>query len=104
VAQLEVAIDGEPGEGLVAVYKDGAEPRIVALDRSGPRPDWSAAFNRRPLRARGLRQLPGHRNRWTAMIRALGEQLDPALRPQLIAAVVVRSRAMWAGASAPATR
>jgi ATP-dependent helicase HepA len=103
VAQLEVAIDGDPGEGLIAVYKDGAEPRIVALDRSGTRADWSAAFNRRPLRARALRQPPGNRDRWAAMIRALGEQLDPALRPQLLAAVVFRSRPVWAGASAPAT-
>jgi ATP-dependent helicase HepA len=100
VALLEVTIDGEPGEGLVAVYKDGWEPRILALDRSGPRPDWSAAFNRRPLRARALPGPPGNRDRWTQMIRALGEQLDPALQPQLIAAVVFRSRAIWAGASA----
>ncbi len=91
VARLEVEIGQDRGEGLVAIYKDGPVFDVVAFDAAGrPRPDWAAAFRRRPLRARRASTDPAERAAWRAMVRALGGRLDAARRPYALAAVVVR--------------
>jgi len=88
VVRVEVAIGQERDEGLVAVYKDGPAFEVVAFDASGrARPDWSAAFHERSLRVSGV---AGKDRDWTAMVRRLGAQLDPARRPHALAAIVVR--------------
>jgi len=102
VAQIEIAIDSEPGEGLVALYKEGPEFTVVARDISGQlRDDWAAAFHQRPLTIRGLMEPPLSPDAWTAMVRRLGAQLEPSRRPHAIAAIAVRPRGN-AGAKAPA--
>ena len=91
VARFEVAIDGEQGEGLVAVYKDEAVFDVVVIDAAGlARPDWAAAFRQRPLGVRpvGTESIDGPD--WRDMVRRLGPQLDPARRPHALAAIVVR--------------
>jgi ATP-dependent helicase HepA len=91
VARFEVEIDQEHGEGLVAVYKDGAGLELVALDSTGrARPDWSAAIRQRPLRAQHVTSAPVDDREWMIMVRRLGAQLEPARRPHALAAVVVR--------------
>ena len=50
VARLEVDIPGQPGTGLIAIYKDGPQFEVVAFDADGrARPDWAEAFRRRSL-------------------------------------------------------
>ena len=52
VARLELT-GGESGEGVVAIYKDGPQFEIVAIDTSGRlRPAWMAALYERPPGAR----------------------------------------------------
>ena len=91
VARFEVEIGAEPGEGLVAVYKDGPVFDVVALDSEGqPRPDWAAALRQRPLRARPVSGDADDEGNWMLMVRRLGAHLEPTRRPHAIAAIVVR--------------
>jgi ATP-dependent helicase HepA len=90
VAQLEIDLGPQRGEGLIALYKDGPRFEVVALDSSGrSRPDWEAAFRGHTLRARTLR-VPDDAASWTAMIRRVGSLLAADRRPHAIAAVLVR--------------
>jgi len=100
VARFEVEIGAEPGEGIVAFYKEGPGFEVVAVDASGRfRPDWAAAFRpdaaTRSGSARGWRARPvtgaaaGDRQ-WMTMVRRLGARLEPARRPHALAAIVVR--------------
>ncbi len=89
VARFEVSIDGEQGDGLVALYKEQAGFDVVVIDASGrARPDWAAAFRRRPLGTQPVREAPGLD--WKNMVRRLGPLLDPTRRPHALAAIVVR--------------
>ena len=91
VARFEIEIGDEPGEGLVAIYKDGPVFEVVAFDSDGePRPDWSAALRQRPLRARPVVNDPEDEGAWMVMVRRLGAQLEPTRRPHAVAAIVVR--------------
>jgi ATP-dependent helicase HepA len=91
VARIELTMEGQRGEGLVAIYKDGPDFSVVALDSTGQRrDDWAATFRQPRLPIRGLAEPPTSPDSWTAMIRHLGAQLEPARRPYAIAAVVVR--------------
>ncbi|HLG55388.1 MAG TPA: helicase-related protein [Vicinamibacterales bacterium] len=91
VARFEVEIGQEPGEGLVAVYKDGPVFEIVAIDSDGVnRSDWAAALHQRPLRARPVTGDADEGVHWADMVRRLGTQLDATRRPHAVAAVVVR--------------
>jgi hypothetical protein len=91
VARFGAAIGVAPGEGLLAVYKEGSDFEVVALDAAGRnRPDWAAAFrHRRTFDVRPLPDEPAGRQRWTAMVRRLASRLDPARRPYAVAALVV---------------
>jgi ATP-dependent helicase HepA len=91
VARIELSIGDTHGEGLVAIYKDGPGFDVVAFDSSArPRPDWAAAFRRRPLNARAVTGGSGGGGNWKELVRRLGTQLDPARRPSALAMVVVR--------------
>ncbi len=91
VARFEVAMGSDPGEGLVAVYKDGPGFEVVAIDATGlARHDWAAAFRQRPLRARAVQNEPADHDRWRGMVRRLGSLLEPTRRPHALAAIVVR--------------
>jgi ATP-dependent helicase HepA len=104
VARLEIDIGTEPGEGLVAVYKDGPVFEVVAFDAEGQaRPDWAAAFRQRPLRARPIADDPDDDGAWMGMVRRLGVQLEPARRPHAIAAIVVTPVPIAGGLKASST-
>jgi ATP-dependent helicase HepA len=91
VARLEIEIGRERAEGLVAVYKDGLTFEIVALDSTGRnRPEWAAAFRRRPLGARPMSDEANDAVDWEALVPRLGKRLDAARRPHALAAIAVR--------------
>ena len=91
VARVEIASGGERGEGLVAVYKDGAAFEVVAIDSTGKaRPDWAATFRQRPLHAVAVTGDRADDRHWKDMVRRLGAQLERARRPHALAAIVVR--------------
>jgi ATP-dependent helicase HepA len=90
VGRLELRYRGQPGSGLVAFYKDGPQVEAVAVDADGqPRPDWSEAFKRRPLRAARMKPEDAALPTWPALVRRLAPQLG-VRRPYAIAAVIVR--------------
>ena len=91
VVRFEIEIGEDRGEGLVAVYKDGALFDMTVFDSTGTaRPDWAAALCLRPLNARRVTGEQGGHADWMDMVRRLGAHLDPARRPHALAAIVVR--------------
>ncbi len=90
VARVELHHPGQTGTGLVAFYKDGAHVEIVALDVDGrERPDWAAAFRRRPPRVSRMEPDDAAMPTWPAVVRRLGAKLG-SRRPHALAAIVVR--------------
>lgn len=91
VARLEVHIPGEGGRGIVAIYKDGPQFDVRAIDSERRhRPEWAEAFRRRPLRAVRMRPADAAEYDWSAMVTRLAPQLGD--RPvYAIAAVRTRS-------------
>ena len=91
VAFLEVTIGQERGEGVVVVYKDGPAVEIIALDAAGQRrPEWAAAFERRPLLARRMPDDLIGSSDWAGIVRRAEGLLDPSRRPHAVAAVIVK--------------
>ena len=92
VARLEVQIPGEAGRGIVAIYKDGPQFEVRAIDSDGrQRPEWEDAFRRSPLRAARMQPADVAGYDWQALATRLAPQLgDPP--PHAVAAVVVRGR------------
>jgi ATP-dependent helicase HepA len=89
-ARVELTAGTDPGEGLAAVYKEGADFDVVAFDASGrARPEWAAALRQRPLAvrraARGRQSGP-----WTETVRRLGAKLDSTRTPHALIALTVR--------------
>ena len=106
VARLDVHIPGQRGPstrddtdrslrasiGLVAIYKDGPQFEVVALDEDGrARPDWADAFHRRSVRVLTMKTEDAAAHDWPALVTHLAPQLG-IRRPHAIAAVVVRSQ------------
>jgi ATP-dependent helicase HepA len=90
VVRLEIESGGDRGLGLMAIYKDGPGFDVVVRDHSGrERPDWSAVFRQRPIRARRVAADIDDRE-WPEVIRRLTKHLDPARRPYALAALIVR--------------
>jgi ATP-dependent helicase HepA len=91
VARLEVRIPGEPGTGVIAIYKNGPDLEILAFDADGQaRPGWAAAF-RQPLTAQRMSRQAVAAHDWRALVTRLAPQLE-GRRPQAIAAVVVQDQ------------
>ena len=91
VTRVELQAGREPGEGLAAIYKDGPDFEVIALDARGrARPEWAAALRERPRRIRRASDDASSRAKWTAMVRRLGTRLDPSRQPHALAALVVR--------------
>ena len=93
VARLEVGIAdreaGQAGRGLVAVYRDGPQFEVVAIDAGGlARPDWADAFYRRPLSALKMKAEDAAAHDWPELVTRLAPLLGDR-RPHAIAAVVV---------------
>jgi ATP-dependent helicase HepA len=90
VARLEVDVPGQGGIGVIAIYKDGPEFEVVAVDSDGRvRPDWAETFRRRPLVARPMRREDAASHDWPTVVTRLARQLG-ARRPHAIAAVILR--------------
>jgi ATP-dependent helicase HepA len=90
-ARLELELAGEPGAGLIAVYKDGAQIDIVGLDSTGrERPDWAKAIRQRSGTRARVDMAAIDASELSGMIRRLGARLDPARRPHAVAAILVR--------------
>jgi ATP-dependent helicase HepA len=86
--RLAVTLPGPHGPGLVAIYKEGPQFEVVALDGTGrPRPDWAAAFARRPLTARRLSAGEIAAHDWPRLLARLAPLLGDR-RPHLLAAIV----------------
>jgi ATP-dependent helicase HepA len=93
VAYLELEVERDGGDGLVAIYKDGPLFDVIAIDTTGrQRPEWAETFRRRPLRARQASLDGVDRNRWAEEIRRSGATLDRSRRPHAVAAVTARPR------------
>jgi ATP-dependent helicase HepA len=91
VARVEIASGGARGEGLVAIYKDGAGFEVVALDAMGrSRPEWATAIREGSVAVQRVADNADASRHRTHMIRDLASNLDPSRRPHAIAAVVVR--------------
>jgi hypothetical protein len=94
VALLEVATRGEPGFGLLALYKDGPSFTAAAVDSAGrERPDWAERLVRRPLRTR--RVSPDEwttRKGWQELVRRLAPALSKRGRPVAVAAFRLTAR------------
>jgi ATP-dependent helicase HepA len=91
VARLEVRIPGQAGRGLVAIFKDGPEFDVLAMDDDGRvRPEWAEAFGRRPLRARKMMPDDVAAHDWAGLVARLAPRLQRS-SPHAVAAIVVRS-------------
>jgi ATP-dependent helicase HepA len=91
VVRFEVTIGAEQDAGLVAIYKDGPEFEIVAIDSAGQiRPDWAAAIRQRPLGPRPMTDDTKETVDWARIVRRLGTRLDATRRPHALAAIAVR--------------
>ena len=92
VAALEVHIPGPGGIGLVALYKDGPQFEVVALDVDGrARPEWADALGHRAVRVLMMKTEDAAAHDWPALVTRLAPQLGTR-RPHAIAAVVVRGQ------------
>jgi ATP-dependent helicase HepA len=90
VAVLSVAIPGERGLGLLALYREDPGFEAVCVDASGRRrPEWAAALSRRPLRTRRVPRERLERPDWERSIRSLADRLDPGREPVALAALLV---------------
>jgi ATP-dependent helicase HepA len=91
VARLDIQAGREAGEGLAAVYKDGPDFEVIALDAAGrSRPEWAAALRDRPRRVTRASDDAASRPTWTAMVTRLAARLDPKRAPHAVAVLVVR--------------
>jgi ATP-dependent helicase HepA len=92
VARLELVIPGQPGTGLIAIYRDGPQFEVVAFDaeRRG-RPDWADAFRRRSIGALKMTTAGAAAHDWPGLVTRLAPQFGNR-RPHAIAVVVVRNK------------
>ena len=90
VTRIQVAIGSARGEGLAAIYKEGAGFDVIALDFTGRRrPEWAAAIREQPLTVQRVTQKSDSTRDWASMVRRLETQLDSSRRPYALAAIVV---------------
>ena len=84
-------IPGQPGTGLIAIYRDGPPFEVAAFDAGGrARPDWAAAFRHRSFGSLKMKTEDAAAHDWPALVMRLAPQLGNR-RPHAIAAVVVRN-------------
>jgi ATP-dependent helicase HepA len=86
---------GQPGQGVVVLYKEGTTYDIVAVDTSGrKRPQWAETIRRHPSALRPVSpQDAGHID-WRRLVAVLGPRTASARRPYAVAAIVVQ-KAGW---------
>jgi len=90
VIRLELDLPGQPGTGLIAIYKDGPQFEVLAFDEDGlARPDWADAFRQRSPAVLRMKVEEAKAYDWAALVTRLAPQLGNR-RPHAIAAVIVR--------------
>jgi ATP-dependent helicase HepA len=90
VARVELHASGQQGVGLLAIYKDGPEVEIRAMDAQGrERPAWADALRRMPTRAVPMSDADRTGHDWPAIIARLHSRLGNR-PPHAVAAIVVR--------------
>src|SRR5262249_5032840 len=93
VAALRAAIGGEPGFGVVALYKDRPVWEGVGADADGRLGEaWAAAFSRRGSKVEAAPKAALGEPRFAPTVGRLGARLDPQRRPVALAAIWVTSR------------
>ena len=92
VGILHVKLEGGPaGLGLAAMYKEGPQFNVVAVNVAGQRcPEWEQFLMQRPLKSRRVKAKdvvgqPG----WPTLVRQMAAHLEPFGEPVAIAAIVV---------------
>ena len=90
IARIELSLPGQRGSGLVAIYKDGPEFDVQAVDAGGrPRPEWADAVRRGSTAIVSMRDADASGQDWAGLVARLTAQLGHR-QPHAIAAVVVR--------------
>ena len=88
VTRFGLEVGRERDEGLIAIYKEGRGFDVLAFDSTArERPEWAAAFRRRPLPLRAV-GTPDERQ-WRELARRLAAHLDPSRRLHAVASIVV---------------
>jgi ATP-dependent helicase HepA len=92
VARLEMTIPGQAGVGVLAIVRDGPQIEVVALDADGhPRPRWADVLRRSPSGATAMKPGEVVRHDWRAIVTRVAPRVE-SVRPQAIAAVIVREK------------
>ena len=88
VARLALDLPGPRGDGLIAIYKDGPQFEVVAVDADGrARPEWADAFRRQSLGAlKGATEAAARD--WPALVTRLAPRLG-SRRPHALAGVTL---------------
>ena len=87
--RLEVRVPGQAGIGLIAVYKEGPQFEVVALDAQGrPWPALADVLQRGTVRPERMAAEDAAARDWTSLVARLAPLLGDR-RPHAVAAVVV---------------
>ena len=90
VARLALRLPGQGGIGLIAIYKDGPEVEVRALDADGQdRPAWADALRRPSSAALTMPAADQAGQDWQAIVARLAPRLG-SRAPHAVAAVIVR--------------
>ena len=91
VALVEVHLTGGSGRGIVAIYKDGPQFDVRAIDSEGhQRSDWQDAFRRGAIDARPMKPADASGYDWRALVARLAPDFGER-PPYAVAAVVVQN-------------
>ena len=92
VARLELHVPGQRGAGAIAIYKNGPQFEIVALDAEGQvRQDWAEALRDRSAAPLRMKAADAAAHDWKTIVPRLSSRLGNR-RPHALAAIVVRHR------------
>ena len=90
VARLELRLPGQSGIGLIAIYKEGPQVEVRALDADGhPRAKWAEALMRQSPAATAMSAADQRGRDWPSIVGNLAPKLGKRL-PHAVASVVVR--------------
>ncbi len=94
VARVELRVPGQRGAGLVAIYKNGPEIDVRAVDAEGQdRPGWADVLRRPPVAATTMTAADQMGHDWRAIVTRLAHTLGSRV-PHAVAAVVVHDQSM----------
>ncbi len=90
VGRLTLRLPGQRGVGLVAIYKDGPEVEVRALDADGrSRPAWADVLGRPSTAVSAMAAADWTAQDWGTMVTRLAPRLGSRM-PHAVAAVIVR--------------